>query len=86
MERRYPENYIFEFDTLDELREFDSDYIADTKSQILKSISRKLKLQQQDIVEIKAYKDLTNAAAGFTFKADGKCFKYNYTTESLEVI
>lgn len=84
--RKYPENYIFEFDTLDELRKFDCSYVVDAKSQILKSVAQRLKLQQQDIIEIKAYKDSTNAAAGFTFKADGKHFRYNYKTESIELI
>ena len=30
--RKYPSNFIFEFDTLDELRKFDSSYIEDTRS------------------------------------------------------
>ena len=30
--RRYPADYIFEFDTLDELREFDNTYKNDTRS------------------------------------------------------
>lgn len=38
--RRYPDEAIFEFDTLDELRTFDESYIEDTRSRIVKEISK----------------------------------------------
>ena len=40
--RRYPDDMIFEFDTLDELRAFDSSYVCDTRSEILKGIAARL--------------------------------------------
>lgn len=81
--RKYPSNFIFEFDTLDELREFDCTYWMSTRSEILKRCAKKLQIEEKDIREIKAFKDKNNAAAGFTFYA-GKKFKYYYDTQTME--
>ena len=40
--RKYKSDFIFEFDTLDELRLFDSTYIYNTRSEIIKHIADKL--------------------------------------------
>ena len=81
--RKYPESFIFEFDTLDELREFDISYVDDTRSKILKSIARQLDCEEREIVQVQAYKDKTNAAAGVRFAAKGKTYKYDYKTACL---
>jgi len=81
--RKYPESFIFEFDTLDELREFDITYVDDTRSEILKSIARQLDCREREIVQVQAYKDKTNAAAGVRFVAKGKAYKYDYKTSCL---
>lgn len=39
---RYQDNEIKEFDSIDELREFDPSYIDDTRSPVIKSIARRL--------------------------------------------
>lgn len=83
--RKYPADFIFEFDTLDELREFDESYKSDTRSAILKSIAEKLNMEEKDIVNLRAFKDENNAAAGFTFEVDKK-YKYYYKTKKLEEI
>ena len=81
--RKYPESFIFEFDTLDELRVFDTSYVDDTRSQILSRIAGELGCSQRDIVEVHSYKDSNNAAAGIRFLAKGKAYEYNYSTEKL---
>lgn len=81
--RKFPADYIFEFDTLDELRMFDTSYVDDTRSQILKKISRMLKIEEKQIVKVKALKNTNNAASGFSFEADQK-YNYFYETEVLE--
>lgn len=81
--RKYPSDYIFEFDTLDELRQFDTTYVMDTRSVILKQIAEELICKEEDIQNVKAFKDKNNAAAGFTF-AVGKEYKYYYETGRLE--
>ena len=83
--KKYPSDFIFEFDTLDELREFDTSYIEDTRSVILKELAQKLGVEEKQIVKVKAFKDKNNAAAGFTFEA-GKKYKYYYATKELEEI
>lgn len=40
--KQYSDKSIEEFDSLDELRQFDSTYIKDTRSSVLKSIARRL--------------------------------------------
>lgn len=80
---KYQENQIFEFDSLDELREFDHKYINDTQSKILKSISNTLKIEEKDIINIKPIKQ-GNQAIGIQFNANNKTFTYNYQTKLLE--
>ena len=82
--RKYPSDFIFEFDTLDELREFDKSYVEDTRSAILKGLAQKLGVKEKQIIKVKAFKDKNNAAAGFSFEADQK-YKYYYETQRVEV-
>ena len=81
--RKYPADFIFEFDTLDELREFDDSYISNTRSEILTKIAGELGVEEKEIRSLKAFKDKDNAAAGFTFET-GKKYKYYYKTEAME--
>lgn len=81
--RKYPADFIFEFDTLDELREFDDSYISNTRSGILTKIAGELGVEEKEIRSVKAFKDKDNAAAGFTFET-GKKYKYYYKTETME--
>lgn len=84
--RRYGDGVIFEFDTLDELREFDPSYIADTRSAILRAIAAKLGCTEADIVDVKSYKTSDNAAAGIRFLAGGKKYEYSYESKELKEI
>lgn len=81
--RKYPADFIFEFDTLDELREFDDSYISNTRSEILTKIVGELGVEEKEIRSVKAFKDKDNAAAGFSFET-GKKYKYYYKTETME--
>ena len=81
--RKYPADFIFEFDTLDELREFDTSYITNTRSEILTKIAGELGVEEKEIRSVKAFKDKDNAAAGFSFET-GKKYKYYYKTETME--
>jgi CTP:phosphocholine cytidylyltransferase-like protein len=84
--RRYADDVIFEFDTLDELREFDTSYVENTRSEILRSVAEKLSCSEGEIVNVLAYKDATNEAAGFTFECGAKKYKYSYETKEMEII
>ena len=83
--RKYPADYIFEFDTLDELKFFDESYVNNTRSEILKRVAVELGVEEKDIKNMKAFKDKNNAAAGFTFEA-GRKYKYYYETQKMEVV
>ena len=47
--RRYSPDDIFEFDTLDELREFDNSYVEDTRSMVVKEICNFLYCQESEL-------------------------------------
>ncbi len=82
--RRYPADYIFEFDTLDELREFDNTYKDDTRSVIMKDIAARLGCAESGITGVSVYKTLDNSASGIYFDACGKRYRYDYDTKKLE--
>lgn len=84
--RRYGSEVIFEFDTLDELRGFDSSYRNDTRSQILAGVAATLGCEEADIVDVNAYKDQTNAAAGVRFRVKDNIYEYHYETKQLRRI
>ena len=84
--RRYAPGVIFEFDTLDELRLFDTSYVNDTRSAILKKIAREIGCSAADLVDVKSYKTLNNAAAGVRFAVCGRNYEYNYETTKLKEI
>lgn len=81
--RKYSSDVIFEFDTLDELREFDGSYIANTRSELLAAAAKELGCGESDITDVTAYKDGNNAAAGFKFRANGDYYKYSYEEKKL---
>ena len=81
--RKYSSDVIFEFDTLDELKEFDNSYVSDTRSEILKSIARQLNCSEQDLLQITAYKDASNEASGFTFACGDGVYQYSYKDQVL---
>ena len=76
--KKYSSGTIMEFDTLDELRMFDSSYIYDTRSAIIKRISRELNVEEKCIHNITAIKDENQAALGFQYECGSKRFTYYY--------
>lgn len=84
--KKYPGNYIFEFDTLDELRSFDTSYIKNTRSKILQRIARSLKCREENITEINVLKSCSNTSIGFAFKVCEEHYKYLYETKTLRKI
>lgn len=84
--RKYEADYIFEFDTLDELRIFDSTYKKDTRSNIMKKISENLCCSEEEMVNVTAIKAQNNEAAGFEFDLQDRHYRYIYETECVERI
>ena len=84
--RKYDSDVIFEFDTLDELRQFDESYICDTRSVILKALAQKLGCEEKDMVNVTSYKTNDNAAAGMRFTVMGISYQYTYADQALTVL
>ena len=81
--RKYSNDVVFEFDTLDELREFDTTYITDTRSKLLKKCAGELGCKEEEIINVLSYKDENNAAAGFMFTYNNEQYKYSYEEKIL---
>ncbi len=81
----YPDGMIFEFDSLDELRKFDSNYVNHTHSRIMKNIANFLECRESDILNFKAIKEgLTNTS--FVFEAGRKKYVYRHPGDGTEAI
>lgn len=77
--RRYENGFIFEFDSLDELRMFDSSYLNDTRSAILKHVAGKLCCKESEITDISAIKGRDGeAVVGFIFSYRNSKYEYLY--------
>ncbi len=83
--KEYPLDVIFEFDSLDELRKFDSNYVNNTHSKIMKNIAKVLECKESDILGFKAIKEgLTNTS--FVFEVKGNKYVYRHPGDGTESI
>ena len=79
---RYREHEIEEFDSLDELRAFDSSYISDTRSSVLKNIACCMKCGEE---QLEGFKNIPHDGDHllFSFRKDGECYCYNELENSI---
>lgn len=84
--RKYPAHYIFEFDSIDELRLFDATYITDTRSAILKRIARELDGTEAEIEQITPVKNSDTGVTGIRFVFRGEQYGYTYKDKALRRI
>lgn len=83
--RGYEDDYIFEFDSLDELRQFDESYVDDTRSYIIRRIAAELGCRERELSRFNAIKDPNcTQAIGFTLMYGEDEYRYYYNTERLE--
>ena len=68
--KRCPEDVIYEFDSLEELREFDEKYLFDSGSTVLKQICKRLGVEEGDLVGFESMKDLKNSTFKFRCRGD----------------
>lgn len=80
--RKYEKGIINEFDSLDELREFDNRYVHNTSSSIIEHISCELKCQQSEITAIIPVRNRTDVV-GFSFSYQGIEYRYLYAEGTL---
>lgn len=81
--RKYPGDYIFEFDSIDELREFDTSYISDTRSAILRSAAALLGGTESEITQIEPIKDGDTQVTGVQFTFRSHRYTYSYQDRQL---
>lgn len=84
--KKYNYDDIYEFDTLDELRLFDPEYISNTHSKILHKLALKLQCSESEIADIKVIKNSLGEAEGFTFTTGEKKYRYLYEKKEEEEI
>lgn len=84
--RKYGPGAIYEFDTLDELREFDTSYVTDTRSTLVKKVAAELGVGEEQIVRLSPLKSDTTAADGFSFDCGGQRYRYLYQKGTLESV
>ncbi len=75
--RPYPEDFIFEFDSLEELRAFDPTYLESSGSRIMQEVSRVLACSEKDI------RDIRVDDQGFRFCVGEQVYGYNYQTKEV---
>lgn len=84
--RKYPKDQIYEFDSLDELRLFDSRYINHSGSHIMEKLSEIFGCPESAFTNIEPLKDVCGNAAGVAFQYNEKKYAYHYLKEKLEEI
>ena len=83
--RSYPENIIFEFDSLEDLRKFDTNYVDHTHTKIMRNIVGVLGCKEREILGFKAIKEgLTNTS--FVFEVAEKKYVYRHPGDGTEAI
>ena len=80
--RKYSQKTIFEFDSLDELRTFDTKYLNDTGSKILQQIAQELNCEEKEIIDTKPVKE-NDETIGFELLVHNRAYKYFYETKEL---
>lgn len=68
--RRCADNVIFEFDSLEELREFDSSYLENSGSVIMKKLCNLLAVKERNIIGLEALKQIKPSMFRFRCKGD----------------
>ena len=82
--QKYSPDFIFEFDTLDELRTFDTSYVDNTRSVILKKVANELHAKECQITGVQQLKGRDNSAAGFSFLYEKKRYTCSYRDLNIE--
>jgi len=79
---RYTEHDILEFDSLDELREFDRSYMSDTRSSIVKQIAARLNCEEASLSRFTKIPHRGEHLC-FSFVKDGEKYSYDESTQLI---
>ena len=82
---KYQPHEIEEFDSLEELRQFDETFINNTGCKMFQNICSILKCEEKDIYQIDVLKKgMTNCSFAFTCQKDGKKYVYRHPGAGTE--
>ena len=79
--RTYPPGIIYEFDSLDELREFDGTYLDDTRSETIRRLARQFGCTQREMTGFRAV-DVQDRYA-FSFQLHGQTHRVLVNPEEI---
>lgn len=82
--KRFEDNQIYEFDSLDELREFDSKYKNESGSYVMQCLAKMLYCEEAELKKIVPYKTETGEVIGITFLYANKKYVYEYKSRMLK--
>jgi len=82
--RKYAPGVIMEFDTMDELREFDPSYVDDTRSALIKRVAAELGVGEAAITGAGPLKAGSTEAVGFVFDCGDSRYAFHYDDMRLE--
>lgn len=84
--RVYPEGVIHEFDSLEELRRFDEQYISRTNSRIIRNIVGILHCREEEIRDFRIIKKgLSNTSFRFEVNQQSYVFRYSESCEGVMI-
>ena len=83
--KEYPASMIFEFDTFDDLKRFDSEYAKRQRDSMAANISGTLDCRPEDIANLQIIKDgITNTT--FSFDVNGRRYAYRHPKEESKTL
>ena len=82
--KRYADSDVFEFDTLDELRDFDDSYVEDTRSAILKNICKRMSWKESEVTHI-SKNSFAETSAEFTLECHGEIYSIAWTPDNISI-
>lgn len=82
--KRYADSDIFEFDTLDELRDFDDSYVENSRSAILKDICKRMLWKESEVTHITKHSFSENSAE-FTLDCYGETYRIAWTPDNITI-
>ena len=83
--KRYPDSQIYEFDSLDELRLFDSKYMEHSGSRIMEKLAKRFDCPESAFTKMEPLRDEDKNTVGVSFQYDTKRYEYYYSDEKVTV-
>lgn len=82
--RKYPPNYIFEFDSLDELRRFDDRYKEHSGSRFMEQIAAQFHCTEGEIRHCRPWQQQNGEIQGFSFELSDDIYGCRYANGQIE--